>query len=631
MLNMMREHVQGYLLKVILFVVIGAFIGTIFLVWGMGGVDKDAAVVIAHAYDRPIYAEELNRSLQNLINFYRQIYKDKGNDELTKEFGLKQRALDELIRRRVLLNEAENLGLNVPREELVLRIKSIRTFQEKGIFNPLLYKRILKANRLNPSEYESSLRDGILMEKVETMIKDRVKVSEKEIRDQYVFNNEKINADYIILSPKIFQEKVSVEDKELQTWFEKNRGEYQIEEKRGLSYLLIAPDSFHDKIRITDSEIKEYHQFNEQKYYVEPQVKASHILIKVASNAKPEETEAAKKKIDELREQITAGEDFAKLAKQHSEDEANKEKGGDLGLFKKGAMVPAFEEVAFNLEIGKVSEPIKTPFGFHLIKVTEKKEGGIPAFSELKDKIKNELIIEKEKEMAEDIVDTIYAELLENPDLEAIATKYSFDIKTSPPRTKKQISNRREAGAVFDLEMGQIAGIFRVGNKLKIDKLTEIVPSRIPELTEVHDRAKKDLVEEKAAEIAEEKAQAALKKLRDKEQTFEELAKTYDIEIKEAKDINRRGFISGLGRLDEPVYPLFDLKVNEYSEPFHIKDEVALFKIKEIQKIDEEKYNKEKNQTIGSIMASKKEEMFNAWLSARKKLAQVQIDPDFFN
>ncbi len=630
MLNIMREHVQGYLIKVILFVVIGAFIGTIFLVWGMGGADKDATVVVARVYDRPVYAKEFNRSLQNLLNFYRQVYKDKANDELIKEFDLKQRALDELVQRRILLNEAENLGLNVVREELVLRIKSIRTFQEKGVFNPLLYKQILKANRLNPSEYESSLREGIMMEKVEAMIKDRVKVSEKEIRDLYIFNNEKINADYIVLSPKTFQENVSVEDEELKTWFEKNKGEYQVEEKRGFSYLLLDPSSFHDKIRISDSEIKEYYQFNEQKYYVEPQVKASHILIKVAPNAKPEEEETAKKKIEDIRTQILAGEDFAKLAKQHSEDEANKEKGGDLGFFKKGAMVPAFEEVAFNLDIDKTSEPRKTRFGFHLIKVTDKKEGGIPAFSELKDKIKNELINEKEKEMAEDIVDTVYAELLENPDLEAVATKYSFDIKTSPPKTKKQISNRKEADAVFDLEIGQIAGIFRVGDKLKIDKFTEIVPSRIPELSEVQDKAKKDLAEEKAAQIAEEKAQAALKKLRDKKLSFEELAKTYNIEIKEAKDINRRGFISGLGRPDEPVYSLFDLKVDEYSEPFHIKDEVALFRIKEIQKIDEEKYSKERSQTIGSIMASKKEEMFNAWLTDRKKLAQIQIDPTSF-
>ena len=248
MLNIMREHVQGYLIKVILFVVIGAFIGTIFLVWGMGGADKNTTEVIAHVYDRPIYAEELNRSLQNLLNFYRQIYKDKANDELIKEFELKQRAFDELVRKRILLNEAENLGLNVAREELVLRIKSISTFQEKGLFNPLLYKQILKANRLTPSEYESSLREGILTEKVEAMIKDRVKVSEKEIRDFYVFNNEKINADYIVLSPDIFQEKVSVEDEELQTWYEKNRGEYQIEEKRGFSYLLVDPKSFHDKV-----------------------------------------------------------------------------------------------------------------------------------------------------------------------------------------------------------------------------------------------------------------------------------------------------------------------------------------------------------------------------------------------
>lgn len=631
MLNLMRERVQSYVIKVILFVVIGAFLGTIFLVWGMGGADKGSKEIIAYVYEKPIYFEEFNQTLQNLINFYRRIYRDKFNEDMIKEHGLKRRALDDLIQKRILLHEAADLGLDVTKGELVSRIKSTGTFQENGVFDPFRYKQILKANHLTPSQYEAGLRQAILSEKVEMMIRDRAKVSEKEIHDLYVFNNEKITADYILFSPELFKDKVKVEEEELKGWFEKNKENYRVGEKRAFSYLIVNQNDFRDKVQIADDELEEYYQFNEQKYYKEPQVKASHILIKVSATAKPEEVEAAKKKIEDLRSQLLAGKDFAKLAKKYSEDEATKNKGGDLGFFSSGRMVPAFEEVAFNLEPGKISEPIKTPYGFHLIKVTEKKEGGLPSFDEVKEKIRREITQEKEKEMAEDMVDMIYAELLDNPDLEAIAKKYSLKAKNSPPKTKEEIRNREEAEALFSLELGQIAGVFRLGNSLKIDKLEKISPSRIPELAEVHDKVREDLLKEKASEMAENKVESVLKKLRDGSQTFKKLAKANNIEVKEAKDFTRRGYIPTLSRLDDPIYPLFNLKVNEYSEPFHKGDDVILFQIKEKKKIDEEKYNQDKSQTVGSLLASKKEEIFNAWLASRRELAKVQEEQEFLN
>jgi peptidyl-prolyl cis-trans isomerase D len=434
-----------------------------------------------------------------------------------------------------------------------------------------------------------------------------------------------------VFSPDLFKDRVNIEEKELQTWFEKNREDYRVDEKRTVSYLIIDPRDFQDKVQITDKEIEEYHKFNENKYYNEPQVKASHILIKLPPNVKQEENEAAKKKIEEIRSQILSGEDFSKLAEEHSEDDATKKKGGDLGFFSKGRMVPDFEEVAFKLQPGEISEPIKTRYGFHLIKVTDKKEGGTPPFDELKDKIKGEMTLEKEKEMAEDIIDQIYAELLEKPDIEAVAAKYSLEVKSSSPQTKKEIRNREEAEALFNMKTGRIAGVFRLGNKLKIDKLEEIVPSRIPDFAEIQYEVKEDFLLEKASEIAEQEAQAVLKKLRDGSQTLEKLAKTYETEVKETKDFNRRGYIPGLGKPDDPVYPLFNLKVDEYSEPFHKKDDVVLFQIKEIKKIDETQYKNDRSQLIGNILASKKEEMFNAWLTSRKKSAQVQENPDFFN
>lgn len=631
MLNIMREHVQSYLIKFILFVVIGSFLGTIFLVWGMGG-EKSDTVIVAHVYQEPIYEEEYRQTLQNIISFYRRIYKDNFNDETIAKHQLKKRAIDELIRKRILLKEADLLGMEVSKHDLAARIMSIPSFQIRGAFSSERYKRTLKMNHLTPSEFESGIKESIILERIENMVKDRVKVSEKEIRENYFFDNDKIIAEYVAFPPELFKDKVSIKDEDVKTWFEENKENYRTSEKRIVSSIIIDPEKFHDKIQpVTDQEIEEYYQFNEQNYHKEPQVEASHILIKVPSDAKAEEEETAKKKIEDLRSQIMAGGNFSELAEEHSEDDATNKKGGNLGFFSKGRMVPAFEEAAFNLEPGEISEPIRSPYGFHLIKTTAKKEGGIPPLDELKGEIEKIITGEKEQEIAEDLADRIYSELSETQDLEAVATKYSLRVRNFPPRSIKEIRDRKEAEDIFSLKPGQITGIIRSGNKMKIARLDNIEAPEIPEFAKVEGKVKEDLKNKKASEMAEEEANAALKKLRDGSLSFEKLAETYKIEVKNTKEINRRGYIPNLGKLDDPIYPLFELKTKEYSGLFHKGDQKIIFQIKEVKKADQKKFEESRSRIARNLMNSKKDVFFNAWLNQRRKLAEIQLNPKQLN
>lgn len=137
------------------------------------------------------------------------------------------------------------------------------------------------------------------------------------------------------------------------------------------------------EIEITEEEMKAYFETNKQAFNVEEQVKASHILVDSEEKAK------------EVENKLLAGEDFAELAKEYSKDTSNSENGGELGFFSRGEMVPEFENAAFALEIGKISEPIKTEFGYHIIKVEEKKAAKEANYEESKAKIKENLFNEK--------------------------------------------------------------------------------------------------------------------------------------------------------------------------------------------------------------------------------------------
>ncbi len=149
--------------------------------------------------------------------------------------------------------------------------------------------------------------------------------------------------------------------------------------------------------RVSEEEVKAYYEKHREKYQEPRAVRARHILIEVPQGATPEQEKEALKKAQRLRERILKGEDFAKLAQEYSADPGTKEKGGELGFFTQGQMVKEFEEAAFRLKPGEISEPVRTPFGYHLIQVEEIKEAKQRSFAEVKDRVREDLIQAKEE------------------------------------------------------------------------------------------------------------------------------------------------------------------------------------------------------------------------------------------
>ncbi len=158
------------------------------------------------------------------------------------------------------------------------------------------------------------------------------------------------------------------------------------------------------KVSVSDEEIKKYYEAHKDEFKAEESVKASHILIRVPEGADEKAWKEAKKKAEMIRKKLLKGEDFAKLAKEYSEDPGSKNRGGDLGYFSKGRMIPEFEKAAFSLKKGEISEPVKTSFGYHIIKVEDKKAAGQLSLDEVKDEIRKRLLQEKEQRLQQDVI-----------------------------------------------------------------------------------------------------------------------------------------------------------------------------------------------------------------------------------
>ena len=159
------------------------------------------------------------------------------------------------------------------------------------------------------------------------------------------------------------------------------------------------------KISIPESELKSYYDSHKEEFKTPEMVRASHILIKVSPSASAEEKKKAKEKAEDILKKIKSGQDFAKLAAEFSDDPGSKTKGGDLGFFEKGRMVKPFEDAAFSLKPGQVSGIIETQFGYHIIKVTEKKNAGIASFDTAKEQIKQKLLQESIKKKVAEFID----------------------------------------------------------------------------------------------------------------------------------------------------------------------------------------------------------------------------------
>ncbi len=378
MMNTLRKN-----MKVILWVVVVAFVGTIFFVWGMDlgrQSDYKAMQSAAMVNDQPISYQEFERIWsQQSQAMFAQTKEEPTRAQIQK---MRHALISDMIDRELLRQQFGKLGFKVFTEEVASRIAGMSAFQQDGKFSQQKYLTLLTYNRMDPNEFEASEKTSLEVLKMEMFVKNSIVVSEEELRQ----------------------------------FFRSRARELK---------LLVAPFNWKDKaksITIPESEITAYFETHKNEFEQQAEVKASHILIRVDEKATEEQRLTARLKTENIRNEINKGLNFAEAAKKYSEDPGSAKTGGDLGFFKTGMMVPAFEKAAFAQKLGEVSAaPIQTQFGYHLIKVTERKEAMKPVLSAVHGKIVDKLKEAKAKELTQQAAAKFVARLAELKDLNKAA------------------------------------------------------------------------------------------------------------------------------------------------------------------------------------------------------------------
>lgn len=348
---------------VTVYIVFGAII-LVFVFFGYNTFDKSGGVgFAARVNHRTISMHEYQEAVERMNQFYSQIFGGNFGGDAQKEALVRRNALEQLVTQEASSQAAQEMGFKVSDLEVRELIVSVPVFQKDGRFQRELYNNYLQYRQISATQFEDQLRRDLALDRLRRFMTYASVAPQLEAEKEALSKDLQTNVEFLKFDESNASQQITVTDQEALKFSETEDGKRKI---------------------------KENYDLNAAKYKQELEVKARHILVK-ADPSKPGSFEEAKKKIEDLAKRA-AKEDFAKLAAQYSEDEGSKSKGGDLGYFSKGRMVPEFENAAFALKNGQISSPVKSSYGYHLIKVEGRKEPKVTSMEEAKVQIAKQVL-----------------------------------------------------------------------------------------------------------------------------------------------------------------------------------------------------------------------------------------------
>jgi peptidyl-prolyl cis-trans isomerase D len=634
MLDRMRRH-KGWLkwsLGLVCLTFVAFYIPS-FLDNGSGAVGAAGPnEVIATVAGHDLTAGDFQQRYQAQVQAYRQQFGGSINDQLLRQLGIDQQVLSQMIDEQLAVDEAARQGIRVSDDELAQQIFAIPGLQENGRFIGEARYRQLLANQNPPisqTEFEESLRRSMLIDKLRATLTDWVTLSDAEAQHEYTVRNEKVKLQVVALTAEKFRDKVNVTDADVASYFDQHKAEYRVGEQRKVKYLLLDRDRARQTVTLTPQEIQRYYNDNIQQFQTPEQVRASHILLK--TDGKDEA--AVRKQAEEiLKEAKAPGADFAALAKKYSEDEGSKDKGGDVDYFTRGRMVPEFEQAAFSMQVGQISDLVKSQYGFHIIKVTDKKPATTRPFDEVKAQIESELKAQKADQQVADLATKLQGQISTPADLDKAAAQQGLMVQESGffQRTDPVPglgAAPAVANAAFTLADGQVSGTLTSSRGPVFVTVSGKKDPYVPQLDEVKDRVKQDLIRTRAAELSRQRAgeiAAALKSAKD----FAATAKAQGLEAKDTMLVTRGSALPDVGTSPDVDKVAFSLPEGGVSDPIATSDGTVIIKVVQHQNVTPEDYRKARDTFRAQLLNERRDRFFTAYMNKVKENAKIDVKTD---
>ncbi len=631
MLRILREHASSWMLKLLLLGVAVTFIS-----WGGYSFFREKKVTYAAKVNGvTIEWSQYNDAFQMTMRQYREALGPSFSEKMIEELRLGERILDDLISKILIQQEAKRLGISVPDEELREAIESVPAFQVNGQFDKRNYERYLRINRVTPEGFEQSQREALLLSKAVNLIKMNAgKVSDEEILETYLFENERINLTFMKIVPDSFKSQINANEIETKDYYQKHQEEFRIPSFVQVQYLLFRPSDFENKSEVSSEEIKRYYETRKDTFKIPKQIRVRDILIKAGPQDTADQLEVKKKKAEEILAIAKKTKDFSSLAKKYSEAE-DASKGGDMGWIQKGSIGEQIESTLFSMKAGDLSDVFAAKDGFHILKVEEVKEEKQKSFEEVKDQILQTLKKEKAKAEASRKAEDAFYSLFRNRDLEGYSREKNVPIKTSG--LFKEGDDIPDIGknplfysSAFSLKLGEISPVVNIPPNLYILKLMNRKDSHIPPQNEVKEEVIRKVIGTKAEEKARQVAEDLLNQIRTGK-NIREVAREKGYPHEETGFFTRTaGVISKIGPARDFMGSLASLteKNSVPKEVLKTQDGYFVVSLSGHEPADQNKFQSVKGNLKKRLTYQKQEESFQNWLEQLRSKAKIDINKD---
>ena len=625
MLKVLRDNVKY--LSWILWIIIGLFVLAIFLDFGSvmrqgNSPNAEAARVGGESVSR----EDFERQYRMLEERVKQMYGDQATPQLIKQLQLPFQALNAAVDQRILLAEARRSGFQAPDDEVREMILQFMKDEQGHFIGDTRYAEVLARNGYTPQTFEDEVRREILLNKLDEALRSSLWVSDAEVERTYRDQVERAKVRYIEVPRSQFPQAAQVPASEINAYFQAHRQDYKLPERRQAAFLLVEPGQLRDAVKIDDSDLQAYYEQHKAEFTQQAQLRARQILLLVNDKRTDAQAQAA---AEVIKQRLDKGEDFATLARQVSEDQSSKPNGGDMGYITQGHNIKEFEDAAFAAPTGKVVGPVKSPLGYHLIEVTERKPGGTRPFADVREIVRAEVSIAKTRDLGETRAKELAQQIARDKPKDAAAfTAFGKGQKgVTSGDTGKMARTDPAQGigmapalntAVFALKKGEATDAIQVGRGWAIAYLEDIDAPHLAELNEIEPKVRLALGVQKQQQLAMDRLTQARKDL-DAGKTFEQVAAQLGTTTRETPEFGGQGQVPGLGNSPQLVKAAFALEQGKYGGPVPDGNGAVLFQVTEHQGWDPAKFAAAREQTRNQLQGQRLERLKRSLIEQRRR------------
>jgi len=602
-----------------------------YLIPGMGSAAfTNSPDAVATVGGQSITATDVQRQLNTALH-------GQSLPDVYKAMYAKQ-VLDQMILKQALTVEAQRLGIRVTDQELSDRIKQILPAAWNGDtwLKDRYTTEVQTRTGMTIPEFEDFLRDQMLEDKFRQLVTDAITVSPAEIQAEYRRRNEKVQIEYVLLKPAELAPTIQPTDAELSAYYTKHAGLYQVPEKRSARYALLDLAKLRATTTVGDDALGAYYNSHIDEYKVENRAHVEHILFKTVGKTDAEIAEIRQKAEDVLKK-AKSGANFEDLARKFSEDDGTKPKGGDLGWIVEGQTVPEFQQAAFTLPKGSISDLVKTQYGFHIIKVLDREQAHTKSFEEVRGSIAPTVLDETVSAAANNISEKLASAIRQSnhQPLEDLAKKFNLTVGELPLASVTDplaaFANSQEVRtAVFQLRPGELSQPLQTPQGFAIVTPKDIQAAHQGTFAEVRSRVLADYQQEKSLELAKSKAEE-LAKLAKSGEPFDKAAKSLNLDAKTSESLSRSGSIPDVGS-GELLDAAFTMPVGQVSDAKNVTGNWLVYRVAAHEPVNDAAVVLQADQIRQQLLQSKQKEAFEAFRVALenrlKKEGKLVINAD---